>query len=129
RGACLPGTRQPADPCGAHVYQRVVFVVPVRRAPRSPVFAYATLFRSRISWPFARTRAGLGGLMIEGVGRTVRTQFPSGSKTRNRSEEHTSELQSRENLVCRLLLERKNRRGLCKRCYIAGTAIVRRACN
>src|SRR5690606_41292741 len=65
-----------------------------RRPPRSPLFPYTTLFRSPRSWwrwwSVARRRT-----------RCRRTW---------RSEEHTSELQSRENLVCRLLLEKKHPR-------------------
>src|SRR6266511_1279729 len=63
----------------------------IRRPPRSTLFPYTTLFRSRQ----ARPRAARG----------ARSQ-PDGTRP-TRSEEHTSELQSRENLVCRLLLEKK----------------------
>src|SRR5438874_3339944 len=69
----------------------------IRRPPRSTLFPYTTLFRSRSSRRRARGRRGEG---------------PSPSKRRrsgrSRSEEHTSELQSRRDLVCRLLLEKKN---------------------
>src|SRR5205809_5661823 len=70
----------------------------IRRPPRSTLFPYTTLFRSRLSLrgvgsdPPARTR-WLG-------------PFGAGADP-NRSEEHTSELQSRLHLVCRLLLEKK----------------------
>src|SRR5215475_3847537 len=63
----------------------------IRRPPRSTLFPYTTLFRSR------RSPAG-----VSATGR--RCGAPG---CRARSEEHTSELQSRENLVCRLLLEKK----------------------
>src|SRR5260370_26035305 len=71
----------------------------IRRPPRSTLFPYTTLFRSLL----LRAAGGLrpcdwrdGGL------------FGSGARIRiNRSEEHTSELQSHLNLVCRLLLEKK----------------------
>src|SRR5436309_8779678 len=74
----------------------------IRRPPRSTLFPYTTLFRSR-------PRRGLV--------RLKRLEIPVGSPlgasatwpSRTRSEEHTSELQSRENLVCRLLLEKKNK--------------------
>src|SRR5438093_6697643 len=65
----------------------------IRRPPRSTLFPYTTLFRSRPRWPAAaRDRPA-------GRGRA--------SPRRPRSEEHTSELQSLTNLVCRLLLEKK----------------------
>src|SRR5579883_3616701 len=69
------------------------FFLMIRRPPRSTLFPYTTLFRSP-----ARCRA-------------ANSQSPERSpvNTRPRSEEHTSELQSRENLVCRLLLEKKKK--------------------
>src|SRR5690242_20834096 len=89
----------------------------IRRPPRSTLFPYTTLFRSQRRW---RTRPA----------RTVRRPGPSGrarpstacraSRSRKgrrwpatgppRSEEHTSELQSHVNLVCRLLLEKKKKK-------------------
>src|SRR5215813_15191317 len=66
------------------------FFLMIRRPPRSTLFPYTTLFRSRPPHPSARPGAALGS----GDGRP-------------RSEEHTSELQSRPHLVCRLLLEKK----------------------
>src|SRR2546430_7105637 len=66
----------------------------IRRPPRSTLFPYTTLFRSR-SW-FAR-RPGAHRLR----------RGPVARQRRSRSEEHTSELQSQSNLVCRLLLEKK----------------------
>src|SRR5436309_9594976 len=68
----------------------------IRRPPRSTLFPYTTLFRSRA--------AGGGSSAPTAPKRSCR------SPTRARSEEHTSELQSRENLVCRLLLEKKKYR-------------------
>src|SRR2546430_7687185 len=72
----------------------------IRRPPRSTLFPYTTLFRSRCSG------RGPGGLLPR-----VQVPPPSGSSKacRARSEEHTSELQSQSNLVCRLLLEKKKR--------------------
>src|SRR5256885_7995479 len=77
----------------------------IRRPPRSTLFPYTTLFRSTLV-----SRAGL-----EGGGRGARAPFiaragdalGSGLRGFLRSEEHTSELQSPCNLVCRLLLEKK----------------------
>src|SRR5690242_21219777 len=75
----------------------------IRRPPRSTLFPYTTLFRS-----FRR-----GGLMrARAVARSSAAAPPSvprSSEPAARSEEHTSELQSHVNLVCRLLLEKKNR--------------------
>src|SRR5436305_14580899 len=68
------------------------FFLMIRRPPRSTLFPYTTLFRSsRWVWPSRGARRCPGS-------RTCRT---------TRSEEHTSELQSRPHLVCRLLLEKK----------------------
>src|SRR2546430_12868563 len=65
----------------------------IRRPPRSTLFPYTTLFRSGLV--FAVVMGVLGGF------------FPARRAARVRSEEHTSELQSQSNLVCRLLLEKK----------------------
>src|SRR5690349_22854443 len=68
----------------------------IRRPPRSTLFPYTTLFRSASVPTSASTaRSGASSIVIR---RTAR---------RPRSEEHTSELQSRRDLVCRLLLEKK----------------------
>src|SRR5690606_40499493 len=68
----------------------------IRPAPRSTLFPYTTLFRSRLEMPV---------MIIRGERDSV---FPQATFAHlARSEEHTSELQSRENLVCRLLLEKK----------------------
>src|SRR2546430_13322211 len=69
----------------------------IRRPPRSTLFPYTTLFRSRVSQIEIREHAKVPpGRGVSRVGRD-----------RLRSEEHTSELQSQSNLVCRLLLEKK----------------------
>src|SRR5215207_141668 len=72
------------------------FFLMIRRPPRSTLFPYTTLFRS--THPTQRRSSAIG---------------PSPSRRRQvrRSEEHTSELQSRVDLVCRLLLEKKNAAG------------------
>src|SRR3989442_2014131 len=90
----------------------IFFFLMIRRPPRSTLFPYTTLFRSgggegrrieprALDQPsgqgLARERAALQGLV-------------------ERSEEHTSELQSRPHLVCRLLLEKKNTKVVCSRC-------------
>src|SRR5256885_7950575 len=89
----------------------------IRRPPRSTLFPYTTLFRSGPVWiMIAATVVSLAGIylayLIYGK-RTVARNWLSGSGDTlhtillNRSEEHTSELQSPCNLVCRLLLEKK----------------------
>src|SRR3712207_7992196 len=100
----------------------------IRRPPRSTLFPYTTLFRS-VALPIAIAFIAMGGTLIEIVfGRTFTAATPalailSGAQLANvatgavamllmmtgyqRSEEHTSELQSRQYLVCRLLLEKK----------------------
>src|SRR2546429_7011780 len=80
----------------------------IRRPPRSTLFPYTTLFRSRWSAP------GRGGLRAGREGSGSCPLFSSGdegvSRGSRRSEEHTSELQSRLHLVCRLLLEKKKKK-------------------
>src|SRR5258707_3051346 len=77
----------------------------IRRPPRSTLFPYTTLFRS----PRARDRTNTGDGRSFRLGRRAGTIDPAdaGRKYTPRSEEHTSELQSRQYLVCRLLLEKK----------------------
>src|SRR5260370_26337618 len=70
----------------------------IRRPPRSTLFPYTTLFRSR---PGRSPRP----FVIDHIGSAV----GEGDLLRRRSEEHTSELQSHLNLVCRLLLEKKKK--------------------
>src|SRR2546422_6863562 len=90
---------------------RFFFFLMIRRPPRSTLFPYTTLFRSRLR---AGRRDGAGGAATRrgGSGREARADGPgrrAPARARRRSEEHTSELQSRLHLVCRLLLEKKNR--------------------
>src|SRR2546427_5652076 len=73
------------------------FFLMIRRPPRSTLFPYTTLFRSPACWPSARARP------------MPRTSCKSACSPM-RSEEHTSELQSQSNLVCRLLLEKKKKK-------------------
>src|SRR3989440_6555652 len=70
----------------------------IRRPPRSTLFPYTTLFRSS----FTATRSGSRSCR-------ARTTQPDATRWCSRSEEHTSELQSRSDLVCRLLLEKKKK--------------------
>src|SRR2546422_5826876 len=79
----------------------------IRRPPRSTLFPYTTLFRSGIS-SAARFAAAMPAI------RAISSGSPLGfrliARNPKRSEEHTSELQSRLHLVCRLLLEKKKKR-------------------
>src|ERR1039457_7403726 len=72
-------------------YQSSFFFLMIRRPPRSTLFPYTTLFRSKLGWTLDETD------------RALQLFFPAALP---RSEEHTSELQSPCNLVCRLLLEK-----------------------
>src|SRR2546426_1943210 len=92
------------------------FFLMIRRPPRSTLFPYTTLFRSRVQGP----GAGPGRPWREAVGPPADAHGSATSAsraaevaepcaTRARSEEHTSELQSPCNLVCRLLLEKKKK--------------------
>src|SRR6476620_11941184 len=78
------------------------FFLMIRRPPRSTLFPYTTLFRS----PTAGGRPMLPGR------RRLRCRARRCGCIRRRSEEHTSELQSRQYLVCRLLLEKKKKQKL-----------------
>src|SRR3712207_7975927 len=77
----------------------------IRRPPRSTLFPYTTLFRSYAQtgrcWPCPETHSSSRTPAIEMLPVTA------GAERMLRSEEHTSELQSRQYLVCRLLLEKK----------------------
>src|SRR5256884_3712062 len=75
----------------------------IRRPPRSTLFPYTTLFRSRRH----RQMALVSGPRQVGKTTTCRSISDAYLNWDNRSEEHTSELQSRLHLVCRLLLEKK----------------------
>src|SRR5215204_6691907 len=79
------------------------FFLMIRRPPRSTLFPYTTLFRSRATpvtrtCPWRRRRYGTSSRS---------STCCSGPRGSTRSEEHTSELQSHSDLVCRLLLEKK----------------------
>src|SRR3712207_7290740 len=101
----------------------------IRRPPRSTLFPYTTLFRSHVV-PALRMQPGYsGGLLLgdphsgkvltvslweneEAMHATDEASYwfrTFGAEAAGRSEEHTSELQSRQYLVCRLLLEKKNK--------------------
>src|SRR5260370_21923510 len=77
------------------------FFLMIRRPPRSTLFPYTTLFRSR-----RQHMVGAADIIADRL-RRMRAQKDRAGGDRRRSEEHTSELQSHLNLVCRLLLEKK----------------------
>src|SRR5260370_23655362 len=83
----------------------------IRRPPRSTLFPYTTLFRSHATVPALRESATrLCALELAAVATSEpMTTGATRARRASRSEEHTSELQSHLNLVCRLLLEKKNR--------------------
>src|SRR3712207_7799803 len=85
------------------------FFLMIRRPPRSTLFPYTTLFRSlRFHTQRRRARAGLPARAIATMkGGAMKHLVPTSRPESLRSEEHTSELQSRQYLVCRLLLEKK----------------------
>src|SRR2546430_16143228 len=85
----------------AHLFFFFFFLM-IRRPPRSTLFPYTTLFRSRGDAPVAFRNLSVWAL--------ASPASPSAS----RSEEHTSELQSQSNLVCRLLLEKKKKKKIIK---------------
>src|SRR2546430_7008582 len=80
----------------------------IRRPPRSTLFPYTTLFRSPRAGRVTRERpSGRIAVGASGAGSNLRALAAA---ARRRSEEHTSELQSQSNLVCRLLLEKKKKK-------------------
>src|SRR2546426_4417833 len=80
----------------------------IRRPPRSTLFPYTTLFRSCDDDRAGGPSVSGAGRWSQGDGRRwIRARA---ARSRNRSEEHTSELQSPCNLVCRLLLEKKKKK-------------------
>src|SRR3712207_9010626 len=82
----------------------------IRRPPRSTLFPYTTLFRSPCPVPSANGQAQVCACPAPAAsanGQATANGEPDFGKMTARSEEHTSELQSRQYLVCRLLLEKK----------------------
>src|SRR2546429_4440533 len=88
----------------------------IRRPPRSTLFPYTTLFRSPFIWFWpAGAKAAL--LLTHDVEGPAGLDFCPTLMDLDRSEEHTSELQSRLHLVCRLLLEKKKNNDHFNSCY------------
>src|SRR5258708_15381500 len=90
------------------VLNHVFFFLMIRRPPRSTLFPYTTLFRSHLQPSTGIVGRRPSHLSLARFG---------GPQSKKRSEEHTSELQSPDHLVCRLLLEKKK-----KRIFIEGIA-------
>src|SRR3712207_9262350 len=101
------------------MYVSCFFFLMIRRPPRSTLFPYTTLFRSRVAG-LPRQHLAAPARLVQGLrgGAEAMTPAPPAAATAEvvvasapdeafRSEEHTSELQSRQYLVCRLLLEKK----------------------
>src|SRR3712207_8539281 len=100
----------------------IFFFLMIRRPPRSTLFPYTTLFRSLLLQP----RPHLGVVALLEPRRRARSPRRRGSGHTSpphlrRSEEHTSELQSRQYLVCRLLLEKKKKKHQRMLCNIKTT--------
>src|SRR5437870_9092772 len=79
----------------------------MRPPPRPPLFPYTTLFRSR--FPDRAASSACRNARSAQRASSCAWPFAGGTSTLTRSEEHTSELQSRGHLVCRLLLEKKKK--------------------
>src|SRR5438034_5418177 len=93
----------------------VLFFLMIRRPPRSTLFPYTTLFRSNTTVSPARRTRGAASLptRMRGPCRSTSTATATSAAAvlvDLRSEEHTSELQSHSDLVCRLLLEKKKKK-------------------
>src|SRR5215468_6215378 len=92
--AYISSTRRPLVPW-LEEFSVIFFFLMIRRPPRSTLFPYTTLFRSKLRLSLLHPRAAAGQRV--------------GQRLKFRSEEHTSELQSHHDLVCRLLLQKKKK--------------------
>src|SRR2546427_3031164 len=94
----------------------------IRRPPRSTLFPYTTLFRSLAELDLGDQRPEV--LEVQ----DAHHEYPA-LRRRGRSEEHTSELQSQSNLVCRLLLEKKKHENSKSMCIEAAFRLVESSCH
>src|SRR5260370_31954951 len=101
----------------------------IRRPPRSTLFPYPTLFRSALATldlfraTVGAAALGLARRALDEALAQVRRREVFGQPLAGRSEEHTSELQSHLNLVCRLLLEKKkHKKSASKMCRVCATS-------
>src|SRR5207244_12207694 len=106
--------------CGVSVYIFFIFFLLIRRPPRFTLFPYTTLFRSACEVNFCPPRQ-LNLQLPAGIMRGPQDLAANGllrscgcGRSYLRSEEHTSELQSPDHLVCRLLLEKKKKKNIHK---------------
>src|SRR5258708_13720673 len=90
----------------------------IRRPPRSTLFPYTTLFRSEEGTPVPARRGPTHLALFRGVQQREKPLADSRQRAGRRSEEHTSELQSPDHLVCRLLLEKKKKKKTARVNYI-----------
>src|SRR2546430_11025810 len=98
-----------------------IFFLMIRRPPRSTLFPYTTLFRSQSQTnEISSLISGQQVSQLATNGRNVTALAALGT----RSEEHTSELQSQSNLVCRLLLEKKKKRRISQVDWFDGLRLV-----
>src|SRR3712207_7794794 len=105
------------------------FFLMIRRPPRSTLFPYTTLFRSETPLAVLHCER-IAGVARDGIARLDclvmgTNDIAKDTRARPRSEEHTSELQSRQYLVCRLLLEKKQNQYMQTHCTI--TSILSQA--
>src|SRR5258708_24786021 len=89
----------------------------IRRPPRSTLFPYTTLFRSLYLEAHPELGISLYDLHSDGSGCCYSSHLRNVDRRAIRSEEHTSELQSPDHLVCRLLLEKKKKSQICYICF------------
>src|SRR5690349_24499499 len=90
------------------LFSSAFFFLMIRRPPRSTLFPYTTLFRSAVPTSAAGTGPRTSTPNTMGTNDAAASAYTP--RCANRSEEHTSELQSRRDLVCRLLLEKKKKK-------------------
>src|SRR5690606_42135924 len=105
------------------------FFLRIRRPPRSTLFPYTTLFRSFLKGILQLAKFPIDQLLLKGHPDLFTLQLSILKSDLIRSEEHTSELQSRENLVCRLLLEKKKKKTKMRRSTSTRTLMSRASCS
>src|SRR5438552_5496798 len=102
------------------------FLLTTPRPPTSTLFPYTTLFRSFIFGAPVAYLLGAGYIPVRKKGKLPFKTLVQTYELEYRSEEHTSELQSPDHLVCRLLLEKKNFEGIFLNEYLPTSGAVRR---
>src|SRR3712207_6888342 len=102
------------------ILQMLIFFLMIRRPPRSTLFPYTTLFRSHGTMTVTWLASAITGIPFSFTGHAKDIYT---AELNPRSEEHTSELQSRQYLVCRLLLEKKKLISHFIVCYATTTAL------